>query len=132
LGVPATVHVAIGTDFIHFHPAADGGALGQTSLADFFVFCSLVKRMDGGGIYINAGSAVVLPEVFLKAVAFVRNKGGRLSDFSTAVFDFIYHYRPSENVVRRPLGTKGKGFYFLGHHEILIPLLAAALKIPER
>ncbi len=128
LGIPVTVHVAIGTDTIHFHPRADGEALGKASLKDFFLFCGLVRRLDGGGVFMNVGSAVLLPEVFLKAVSFVRSKGYRLEHFSTAVFDFLHHYRPDQNVVRRPLGKKGRGFYFIGHHEILIPLLAAALK----
>jgi len=128
LGLPATVHVAIGTDTIHMHPQASGEALGKTSLRDFFLFSALVRRLDGGGVFMNIGSAVVLPEVFLKAVSLVRNKGFRLQNFSTAVFDFIHHYRPDQNVVRRPLGKKGRGFYFVGPHEILIPLLAAALK----
>lgn len=128
LGIPVTVHVAIGTDTIHMHPEADGEALGKTSLNDFFLFCGAVRRLGGGGVFMNIGSAVVLPEVFLKAVSLVRNKGFRLENFSTAVFDFIHHYRPYENVVRRPLGKTGKGFYFVGPHEIWIPLLAAALK----
>jgi len=128
LGIPVTVHVAIGTDTIHFHPDADGEALGATALRDFVRFCSLIERLDGGGVFINAGSAVILPEVFLKAVAVARNRGAGLDDFSTAVFDFNHHYRPDRNVVRRPLGKKGKGFYFIGHHEIMIPLFAAALK----
>ncbi len=128
LNIPVTVHVAIGTDTIHFHPKVSGEALGKTSLRDFFLFCSLVKGLHGGGVFLNVGSAVVLPEVFLKAVSFVRNKGLDLDGFSTAVFDFNHHYRPNQNVVKRPLGKKGKGFYFIGHHEIMIPLLAAALK----
>jgi len=127
LGIPVTVHVAIGTDIIHFHPDADGAAIGKASLLDFFTFCGLVGKLEGG-VYVNVGSAVVLPEVFLKAVAFVRNKGARLERFTTAVFDFNRHYRPDQNIVRRPVGEKGRGFYFLGHHEIMIPLLAAALK----
>jgi len=127
LGLPASVHVAIGTDTIHFHPGSSGEALGRTSLADFFLFCSLLEKMEGGGVYINIGSAVVLPEVFLKALSFVRNRGIRLEHFSTAVFDFLHHYRPEQNVVRRAVGRKGRGFYFIGHHEIMIPLLAAAL-----
>jgi hypothetical protein len=125
--IPASVHVAIGTDTIHFHPGASGEALGRTSLADFFLFCSLLEKLEGGGVYLNIGSAVVLPEVFLKALSFVRNRGIRLERFSTAVFDFIRHYRPEQNVVRRSVGKKGKGFYFVGHHEIMIPLLAAGL-----
>jgi hypothetical protein len=127
LGIPVTVHVAVGTDIIHFHPGADGAATGEGSLRDFFKFASLVGRLEGG-VYINVGSAVLLPEVFLKAVAFVRNKGVRLERMITAVFDFNRHYRPEENVVRRPLGKKGRGFYFVGSHEIMIPLLAAGLK----
>jgi hypothetical protein len=129
LGIPVTVHVALGTDTIHFHPGARGEALGKTSLADFFLFCSLVEGLAGGGVFINIGSAVILPEVFLKALSFVRNSGRKLDNFSTAVFDFIHHYRPSQNVIRRAVGKNGKGFYFLGHHEIMIPLLAAALAV---
>jgi len=128
LNIPVTVHVAIGTDIIHFHPMVKGEALGKTSLTDFFLFCSLLKKLEGGGVFINIGSAVILPEVFLKAVSFVRNKGFRLENFSTAVFDFIHHYRPHQNVTLRPLGEKGRGFYFIGHHELMIPLLAASLK----
>jgi hypothetical protein len=127
LGIPVSVHVAIGTDTIHFHPRSSGEALGKTSLADFFLFCSLVEKLEGGGVYVNIGSAVVLPEVFLKAVSYVRNRGTRLERFSTAVFDFLHHYRPEQNVVRRAVGKKGRGFYFIGHHEIMVPLLAAAL-----
>ncbi len=130
--IPVTVHVAVGTDTIHFHPRVDGAALGQASLRDFFLFCSLVRKLDRGGVYLNLGSAVILPEVFLKAASFVRNKGYRLDGFTTAVFDFNRHYRPSENVVRRPLGRGGRGYYFVGHHELMIPLLAAALKAGGR
>ncbi|OGD17679.1 MAG: hypothetical protein A2Y69_04475 [Candidatus Aminicenantes bacterium RBG_13_59_9] len=128
-GIPVTVHVAIGTDTIHFHPRSSGEALGKTSLADFFLFCSLLEKLEGGGVYINIGSAVVLPEIFLKAVSYVRNRGTRLEHFTTAVFDFRHHYRPDQNVVRRAVGKKGRGFYFIGHHEIMVPLLAAALGI---
>jgi len=128
LKIPVTVHVAIGTDIIHMHPEADGAAIGATSLRDFHLLCGLVGGLNGGGVFLNIGSAVILPEVFLKAVSLLRNRGRRLDGFSTAVFDFIKHYRPAENVVRRPLGKKGKGFYFVGPHEILIPLLAAGLK----
>ncbi len=127
LGIPASVHVAVGTDTIHFHPQASGEALGKTSLADFFLFCSMLEGLEGGGVFINVGSAVILPEVFLKAVSFVRNKGKTLEHFSTAVFDFIHHYRPDQNVVKRAVGKRGRGFYFIGHHEIMIPLLAAGL-----
>jgi hypothetical protein len=128
LGIPVTVHVAIGTDIIHMHPRASGEAIGKTSLRDFFLFSALVRGLDGGGVFLNLGSAVVLPEVFLKAVSLVRNQGYTLDGFSTAVFDFVRHYRPAENVTKRPLGRKGRGYYFVGPHEILIPLLAAALK----
>ena len=128
LNIPVTVHVALGTDTIHFFPQVSGEALGAASLRDFFLFCSLVRGLDGGGIYLNAGSAVVLPEVFLKAVSYVRNRGNRLDGFSTAVCDFLRHYRPEQNVVIRPLGESGRGYYFVGQHELLIPLLAAGLK----
>lgn len=128
LNVPVTVHVAIGTDIIHFHPKIKGEALGKASLRDFFLFCSLLEKLEGGGVFVNVGSAVILPEVFLKALSFARNKQGHVEAFSTAVFDFIHHYRPYQNVVKRPLGEKGKGFYFIGHHEIMIPFLAASLK----
>ncbi len=128
-GIPVTVHVAIGTDIIHFHPDARGDVLGGLSLRDFFKFSGMVKELDGGGVFINAGSAVILPEVFLKAVTYIRNRGNSLNDFSTAVFDFIHHYRPAENVAKRPVsGGSGKGYYFIGHHEFLLPLVAAALK----
>jgi hypothetical protein len=128
INIPTTVHVAIGTDIIHFHPKADGEALGRASLRDFFLFCSLCENLEGGGVFVNIGSAVILPEIFLKAVTFIRNKGIALEEFSTAVFDFRHHYRPYENVVKRPLGKKGRGFYFIGQHEIMIPLLASSLR----
>jgi len=127
LNIPVTVHVAMGTDIVHYHPGVKGESIGKTAIRDFFLFCEIVKDLEGGGIYINAGSAVILPEVFLKAVTYVRNQGIALKDFSTAVFDFIHHYRPYQNVVKRPLRGEGRGFYFIGHHEIMIPLLAAAL-----
>lgn len=125
--VPVTVHVAIGTDIVHIHPSADGGAIGQTSLRDFRLLCSLVRELHDGGVYLNLGSAVVLPEVFLKTVTVVRNLGFKLQDFCTANFDFIQQYRPLTNVVRRPVAGSGRGFSFIGHHEIMIPLLAAAI-----
>jgi len=128
LGIPVTVHVALGTDTVHFFPQVSGEAWGAASLRDFFLFAGLIRNLDGGGIYLNAGSAVVLPEVFLKAVSYVRNQGMVLDGFSTAVCDFLRLYRPQENVVIRPLGKSGRGYYFVGQHEILIPLLAAALK----
>jgi deoxyhypusine synthase len=126
-GVPVTVHVAIGTDIVHIHPSADGASIGQTTLRDFRLLCSLVREIDGGGVYLNLGSAVVLPEVFLKTVTVVRNLGHKLQGFSTANFDFIQQYRPLTNVVRRPVAGSGRGFSFIGHHEIMIPLLAAAV-----
>jgi hypothetical protein len=132
LRVPVTVHVALGTDVIHFHTFADGEALGKTSMRDFFLLCSLLEDLEGGGVFINIGSAVVLPEVFVKAVSFVRNRGVKLQDFSTAVFDFQHQYRPYQNVIKRPLGQKGRGFYFIGHHEIMIPLMAASLKAKSK
>jgi hypothetical protein len=126
-GVPVTVHVAVGTDIVHIHPSADGAAIGQTSHDDFRLLCSIVRELDGGGVYLNLGSAVVLPEVFLKTVTVVRNLGYGLTDFTTANFDFIQHYRPLTNVVRRPVTGSGRGFSFTGHHEIMIPLLAASI-----
>ncbi len=125
--VPVTVHVAIGTDILDIHPAADGASVGQTTYHDFRLLCAIVRELDGGGVYLNLGSAVLLPEVFLKTVTVVRNLGHRLEDFTTANFDFLQHYRPLTNVVRRPVAGSGRGFAFTGHHEIMIPLLAAAI-----
>lgn len=125
--VPVTVHVAIGTDIVHIHPSADGASTGKTTLHDFRLLCSLVRELDNGGVYLNIGSAVVLPEVFLKTVTVVRNLGFKLQDFYTANFDFIQQYRPLTNVVRRPVAGSGRGFSFVGHHEIMIPLLAASV-----
>lgn len=125
--VPVTVHVAIGTDIVHIHPRADGAAIGQTTLQDFQLLCSIVRELDSGGVYLNLGSAVLLPEVFLKTVTVVRNLGFTLQDFYTANFDFIQQYRPLTNVVRRPVAGGGRGFSFTGHHEIMIPLLAASI-----
>lgn len=126
--VPFTAHVAVGTDIAHFHPHADGAALGATTHTDFRLLAELVRRLDGGGVYLNVGSAVVLPEVFLKCVTLVRNLGHALSDFTTANFDFIQSYRPLTNVVRRPTsGGAGRGYSVTGHHELTIPLLAAEL-----
>lgn len=126
LGVPVTVHVAIGTDIIHMHPDASGAAIGEASLRDFRVLASAVSHLRGG-VYLNCGSAVVLPEVFLKAVAVARNHGHDLSGLTTVDLDFLSHYRPLTNVVRRPTAGVGRGLHLTGHHEILIPLLAAAL-----
>ncbi|HTM50811.1 MAG TPA: hypothetical protein VL285_19080, partial [Bryobacteraceae bacterium] len=125
---PVTVHVAIGTDTPHTHPAADPAAIGAATHRDFRLFCSLVAGLNGGGVYVNAGSAVVLPEVFLKAVSAVRNLGAPLSGFTTVNLDFLQHYRPKVNVVERPhAGAGGRGVALTGHHELMIPLLAAAL-----
>ncbi len=125
---PVTVHVAIGTDTPHTHPDAQGAAIGRATHHDFRLLCSLVKEMNDGGVYLNVGSAVLLPEVFLKAVSVVRNLGNPLGNFTTANFDFLQHYRPRLNVVERPhAGSGGKGYSITGHHEIMIPLLAAAL-----
>jgi hypothetical protein len=126
--IPVTAHITIGTDIIHIHPQADGAAIGAATYRDFLLFTSLVKELDGGGVYLNVGSAVTMPEVFLKAVTVVRNLGHSLKDFTTANFDFIQHYRPSANVVRRPVANgAGRGYSITGHHEIMIPLLAAAV-----
>jgi hypothetical protein len=126
--VPVTVHLAIGTDTPHVHPAADGAALGKATLCDFRLFCALVRRMHPGGVYLNWGSAVLLPEVFLKAVSAVRNMGTPLRPLTTANFDFFQLYRGRENVVRRPTRGRGsRGYAITGHHEILMPLVAAAL-----
>lgn len=124
--IPFTAHVTIGGDIAHFHPSFDGAALGATSHTDFRVLAELVRRMDGGGVYLNIGSAVTLPEVFLKCVTLVRNLGHNLSDITTANFDFIQSYRPMTNVVRRPTENgAGRGYSITGHHELTIPLLAA-------
>jgi hypothetical protein len=127
LDVNATVHVAIGTDIVHVHPACDPGALGRATHLDFRLFAGEVARLGGGGVYLNVGSAVVLPEVFLKAVTLARNLGHQVSDFATANLDFIQSYRPGTNVVERPVKGSGRGYRLTGHHEILVPLLAAAL-----
>jgi len=125
---PVTVHVAVGTDTPHTHPLANGDKIGRATHHDFRLLCSLVKEMNDGGVYLNVGSAVVLPEVFLKAVSVVRNLGNPLANFTTANFDFLQHYRPKVNVVERPHAKSGgKGYAITGHHEIMIPLLAAAL-----
>jgi hypothetical protein len=127
LGLPATVHVAIGTDIVHVHPACDPAALGRATHLDFRLLAAEVARLGGGGVYLNVGSAVVLPEVFLKALTLARNLGHRVSGFTTANLDFIQSYRPGVNVVERPVAGHGRGFRLTGHHEILVPLVAAAL-----
>jgi len=127
LNIPVTVHPAFGTDFIHYHPVSSGEVFGVLAERDFILFASIVSQLSDGGVYLNIGSAVILPEVFLKAVAFCAAQGIPLQRFTTAVFDFNRHYRPAENVVRRPVADGGRGYYFLGHHEIMIPLLAAII-----
>ena len=126
LQIPLTVHVAVGTDIIHMHPQASGASIGEASLRDFRYFASIVARLVGG-VFLNCGSAVVLPEVFLKAVAVARNDGRSLDGLTTVNIDFLRHYRPLTNVVSRPTAGSGKGYALTGHHELLIPLLASAL-----
>jgi hypothetical protein len=126
--IPCTVHVAIGTDIIHMHPAASGEALGKGSLIDFRILTELVSQLDDGGVFMNIGSAVIIPEVFLKAVTLVRNAGRQLEGFTTANLDFIQHYRPTQNVLTRPVTEPGTGIALTGHHEIMVPLLAAMLR----
>ena len=125
--IPVTVHVAVGTDTVHIHPSTNGSLLGKGSLQDFRLFTSVVRDLDDGGVYLNCGSAVILPEVFLKAVSLVRNLGSPLEKFTTVNLDFLQHYRPHHNVVKRPTRCSGQGIELTGHHELMIPLLAAAL-----
>jgi len=127
LNVPVTVHVAIGTDIIHQHPNADGAAIGELSFTDFRILAQQVAGLGNGGVVLNVGSNVLLPEVFLKALTVARNVHGDIRDFTTANFDMIQHYRPGVNVVERPVLAGGKGYRFTGHHEIMLPLLAAAI-----
>jgi deoxyhypusine synthase len=126
LGIPVTIHVAIGTDVHHMHPSADGAALGATSYRDFELLTRLVAALEGGVLF-NIGSAVILPEVFLKALSLARNLGHKVDRFTTVNLDFIRHYRPMVNVVERPTRRGGRGFSLVGHHEILVPLIAAGL-----
>jgi hypothetical protein len=126
LGVPVTVHVALGTDTIHFHPSVDGAAIGLASHLDFRIFARLVSELEGG-VFINLGSAVILPEVFLKAISLVRNLGHEVRKITTINMDFIRQYRPLTNVVQRPTLEGGRGYSLTGHHEIMFPLLAAAV-----
>ena len=127
LELPVTVHIALGTDIIHQHPTANGAVLGEASFRDFQRFAAVVATLEGG-VVLNIGSAVIMPEVFLKALTVARNLGNRVDAFTTATFDMIRHYRPTENVVRRPTHLGGKGYYIVGHHELNIPLLFAAVK----
>jgi hypothetical protein len=126
-GIPITVHVAIGTDITHQHPSADGAVLGQASYTDFKIFTSVVSELGDGGVYLNIGSAVLLPEVFLKALSIAHNLGHHVDHFTTANFDMQQHYRPLVNVVKRPTSGKSRGYTVTGHHEIMIPLLAAGI-----
>jgi hypothetical protein len=126
LEVPACVHVAVGTDIIHMHPQVNGAAIGEGSLRDFRLLTSVVARLEGG-VFINLGSAVIIPEVFLKAVSLARNLGYLVNAFTTVDLDFMRHYRPAVNVVTRPTQQGGRGFHLTGHHEILFPLLCAAV-----
>ncbi len=126
LDIPATVHVALGTDIIHMHPDADGSKIGKGSLSDFKLFASVIADIEGG-VYINLGSAVIMPEVFLKALTVARNLGNKVEDITTVNMDFIQHYRPRENVLCRPTLEKGRSYALTGHHEIMFPLLAAAI-----
>lgn len=125
-GVPACVHVAIGTDIVHQHPSMDGAAVGAGSYRDFLLLAGQVPDLNGGGVVINFGSAVIMPEVFLKALSVARNLGHTVENFTAANFDQIRHYRPSENVLRRPTLDSGRAYHFTGHHEIMLPLLYAA------
>ncbi len=126
-GIPVTVHAALGTDIIHQHPEADGAVLGAASFSDFKLLASVVADLGDGGVFINVGSAVILPEVFLKALSIVQNLGHRVDSFTTANFDMQQHYRPLQNVVRRPTAGQGRGYTITGHHEIMLPLFAAGV-----
>lgn len=127
LNIPVTIHPAVGTDFIHYHPMFSGAVTGTLAERDFHLLASIVSELSQGGVFLNIGSSVILPEVFLKAVSYCAAQGISLENFHTAVFDFNRHYRPMENVCRRPTARGGRGFYFVGHHEIMIPLLAAMI-----
>ena len=131
--IPVTVHVAMGTDIIHMHPSCNGAATGEGSLKDFKIYANVIKELEHG-VYFNIGSAVILPEIFLKAVTLVRNLGYSLNEFTTVNLDFIRHYRPLTNVVQRPVANGGKGYYITGHHEIMLPLIFTNIlhKLEER
>lgn len=127
LDLPCTVHVAVGTDIVHMHPSCDGAVVGEATQRDFRLLAAVVADLGEGGVYLNVGSAVLMPEVFLKALTLARNLGHPVRDFVTVNLDFIQHYRPTQNVVRRPVAQGGQGYALTGHHELLVPLLAAAL-----
>jgi hypothetical protein len=126
LDIPVTVHIAVGTDIIHQHPSTNGAVLGEATYRDFQTFAAVCAQLEGG-VVLNVGSAVIMPEVFLKALTIARNLGHKVEHFTTATFDMTRHYRPTENVQRRPTKLGGQGFYLVGHHEIMIPLLFAAI-----
>ena len=128
LGVPVTVHAAIGTDIVHQQPSMDGASTGELSFRDFCLFCEICKGLARGGVVLNVGSAVIMPEVFLKALTVARNLGARARDFTTVVMDMNHQYRPTMNVQLRPTQDGGRGYYLTGHHEIMVPLLAALIK----
>lgn len=132
LNIPVTVHAAIGTDIVHQQPTMDGAATGELSFRDFKILANSVKDLKNGGVVLNVGSAVILPEVFLKALTIARNLGHKARGFSTANFDMIRQYRPTVNVVERPTRGSGRGYSFTGHHEIMIPLLAVMVKLVAR
>ena len=125
--LPVCVFIAIGTDIIHQHPSFDAAFSAEGSLRDFYTLADNVRRINNGGVVLNFGSAVILPEVFLKALNLARNLGDKVKDFTAANFDMIYQYRPAQNVVSRPVATGGNGFYIVGHHEIMLPLLFQAV-----
>lgn len=125
--IPITVHVALGTDIIHQHPTADGAVIGAATFTDFRLFTSVVAELGDGGVYLNVGSAVLLPEVFLKALSIAQNLGHQVDHFTTANFDMVQHYRPLQNVVKRPTSGSSRGYTVTGHHEIMLPLLAAGI-----
>jgi hypothetical protein len=125
--IPATVHVAVGTDIVHQHPEADGGVIGTATFTDFRLLAAVVSELGDGGVYLNIGSAVILPEVFLKALSIAQNLGHHVDHFTTANFDMLQHYRPLQNVVRRPTSGQSRGYTITGHHEIMLPLLAAGV-----
>ena len=125
--VPVTVHVALGTDIIHQHPSADGAVIGEATFTDFKILTSIVSELGDGGVYLNIGSAVLLPEVFLKALSIAQNLGHHVDHFTTANFDMQQHYRPLQNVVKRPTSGKSRGYTVTGHHEVMVPLLAAGI-----
>ena len=126
IGVPVTVHIGIGTDIIHQHPTTNGADLGEASYRDFKTFAAVCAQLEGG-VVLNVGSAVIMPEVFLKALTIARNLGHKVEKFTTATLDMTRHYRPAENVQRRPTALGGRGVYLIGHHEVMLPLIFAAV-----